>query len=62
MKPNNTSAKRLVETDPEVADMIRLYCFLRGVTMKSFVTESLRKSIEPYRPWIESVQKLRSSE
>ena len=59
---NEPPNKRLVETDPEVANTIKLYCFLRGITMKSFITEALRKAVEPYRPWIESVQKLRSSE
>ena len=51
--------KAVVETEPEVAELVRLYCFLRGVTVKSFATEVLGKAVAPYRSWIDSFRKLR---
>lgn len=51
--------RRAVECDPELAALVRLYCFLRGTTVKAFVTQVLREAVEPYRAWIDSLRRLR---
>ena len=55
---SDTPRRRMVEADPEIAELVRLYCFLRGMTVKAFVTRTLREAVEPYRAWIESVRRL----
>lgn len=57
-----STARRMVEAEPQVAELVRLYCFLRGITVKSFVTQALRGAVEPYRSWVESLRQLRSAE
>jgi hypothetical protein len=51
--------RRMVEVDPQVADVVRLACLLKGMTMKGFVTQALRDAVRPYCPSIESFRQLR---
>ena len=50
--------RRTIEADADVADVVRVLCFLRGIKMRVFVTDALRKAVEPYESWIESFRKI----
>ena len=52
---------KFLEVDEKTANKIRILCFLKGVTMKKFVTEAMQKEIEPYENWIDNVGKLKSN-
>ena len=52
--------RRFLEADASVAELVRLYCFLRQTTVKAFVTHTLKAALAPSLPWIESVKALRS--
>jgi|GEM_PF-5261945 len=53
------SERRWVETTPETAELARLYCFLRQITVKEFVTKTLTEALAPHESWIAGLRKLR---
>lgn len=53
--------RRWLEAEPDIAERTKLYCFLRGITIKAFVTKALREALMPYEGWIENFKKLRTA-
>ena len=58
-KEENNEKRKFLEVEEEIANKIRVLCFLRGLTIKKFVTETMEKELEPYKSWLENVKKLR---
>ena len=50
--------RKFIEVDPEVVNKLRILCFLKEITMKKFVTDAMKKELEPYESWLENVKKL----
>ena len=58
-KERNNEKRKFLEVEDKLANKIKVLCFLKGITIKDFVTETMKKEIEPYKSWLESVNKLR---
>ncbi|MCX6709304.1 MAG: hypothetical protein NTW67_06705 [Candidatus Woesearchaeota archaeon] len=47
--------RKHVDIDPETLKKAQLYCLLKGMTLKKFVSDTVEKELEPYRAWFESL-------
>ncbi len=47
--------RKYVEVSPETLRKIQLYCFLKGIKLKKFVTETMERELEPYQSWFENL-------
>ena len=54
------TSRSFVEIEGELAEQVKLFCFLRGLTMRDFSTRAIREALEPYRAWLESVRRLKT--
>jgi len=50
-----------VEIEKGVARKMDLFCFLKDIHKKYFVTKAVERELKPYENWLESVRKLKSS-
>ena len=55
------SSRSFVEVDGDLAEAVKLFCFLRGITMRDFSTQAIRSALEPYRAWLENVRRLKTA-
>lgn len=44
--------------NPELAYLIRLYCFLKQIPAHKFVEKILDKEMEPYKAWLKNLKEL----
>lgn len=54
--------RKFLECEPVLAEQVRLYCFLRQMTVKAFVTKAIEQALEPYKEWLKEVRELRRKE
>ncbi len=54
--------RHLVWIDKGLGKKIKLFCFLKGISIKDFATKGLQKSLEPYENWLQNIQKLKVDE
>ncbi len=50
--------RQLIWIDAEIGRKIKLFCFVRGISIKDFATKTLQKALEPYENWLQNMQKL----
>ena len=53
----NIVKRKFVEVEEDIAQKVRLFCFLRNTSMKDFATDTLEKKLKPYEHWLKSVKK-----
>lgn len=56
MKPERKRA--FLECEKQLAEEIKIFCFLKRISVKVFVTNTLREKIEPYKEWIRLVKEI----
>ena len=58
-KPTKASKRKFLEVEEDVAKQVQIFCFLRGMTLKKFVTQTMEKELQPYQQWLENIKKLK---
>jgi len=61
LKENYNPKRKFVEIEKGVARKMDLFCFLKDIHKKYFVTKAVERELKPYENWLESVRKLKSS-
>ncbi|MFH2033055.1 MAG: hypothetical protein ABIJ40_20880 [Bacteroidota bacterium] len=59
IKRSRAPKRRFLEVDEEVANKVQIFCFLKDTTIKRFVTDAMKKELDPYEHWLENVSKLK---
>ena len=55
----NAAKRKFVEVEEDTAKKLRLFCFLRGISIKNFVTGTMEKELKPYENWLENVKEFK---
>jgi len=50
--------RTFLECEKATAEEIKIFCFLKRISVKSFVTKTLQKEIEPYKEWIKLIKEI----
>lgn len=58
-KENCNTKRKFVEIEKEVSKNLELFCFLKDIPRKQFVSYAIKKEIKPYETWLERVKKLK---
>ena len=58
MKPK----RKYLEVDEETARKVQILCFLKNITIKNFVNQTIQKEIKPYEHWLENVKKIQGKD
>lgn len=58
-KKESREKRKFLEVDEEMAKKVQIFCFLKEITIKKFVTETIKKELMPYESWLENVKKLK---
>ena len=52
--------RAVVEIDPVIAHNLKVFCLLREVPVKKFVSQILKKELDTYKDWIDSFMRLQA--
>jgi hypothetical protein len=60
-KENCNLKRKFVEIEKEVSKNLELFCFLKDIPRKQFVSNTIKKELRPYETWLERAKKLKFS-
>ena len=51
--------RKFIEIEKDVSRDLELFCFLKDVPQKQFVSKAIMKELKPYESQLESIKKLK---
>lgn len=50
--------RAFLECENTLAEDVKIFCFLKRISVKSFVTNTLKEKLEPYKEWVRLVREI----